>query len=118
MALSSVEELNDGDYCTIFLEVSEEAKQPKEGGKWLVQFTEPIEEEDDEPVLLSAYFDDEDVANQFTEDDQGVVECRYSESEVTVGGETEISRIINIQVDVCGLPVFLFGEDGTKFLTA
>lgn len=116
--INYVADLNSGDYATLFLEVVEEAKQPKEGGRWLIQFTEPNEDDEAESVLLSAYFDDEDVAKQFNEDDQGIVECRYSEGEVTVGGETEISRIINIDVDVCGLPVFILGEDGTKLLSA
>lgn len=118
MALSSVSDLSDGDYCTLFLEVVEEAKQPKDDGKWLVQFMEPVEDDEEEAVLLGAYFDDEDVAKQFSEDDQGVIECRYSESEISVGDDKEISRIINIQVDSCGLPVFILGENGTKFLSA
>ena len=113
-----VDELNDGDFCTLFLEVVEEAKQPKEEGKWLVQLTEPNEEEDAEPVLISMYFDNEDVARQFSEGDVGIFDCRYSEGEVSVGGETEMSRTINVNVDTCGLPVFILGDDGTKFMSA
>lgn len=116
--INAVSDVEDGSYCALFLEVVEEAKQPKDGGRWLVQFSEPVEEEDDEAVVISSYFDDEDIARQFTEFEQGVIECRYSEGEVTVGGKTEISRIINIDVDVCGLPVFILGEDGTKLLSA
>ena len=111
-------ELNDGDFGTLFLEVVEEAKQPKEGGKWLVQLTEPNEEEDAEPVLISMYLDDEDVAKQFNEGDVGIFDCRYSEQEVSVGEETELSRTINVNVETCGLPVFILGDDGTKFLSA
>lgn len=116
--LQTVNELNDGDYCTLFLEVVEEAKQPKEGGKWLIQLTEPNEEEDAEPVLISMYLDDEDVAKQFNEGDVGIFDCRYSEGEVSVGEETELSRTINVNVETCGLPVFILGDDGTKFLSA
>ena len=116
--MQTVDELNDGDYCTLFLEVVEEAKQPKEGGKWLVQLTEPNEDEDNEPVLISMYFDEEDIAKQFAEGDVGVFDCRYSEGEVSVGGEKEMSRTINVNVETCGLPVFILGDDGTKFLSA
>ena len=116
--MQNVGELNDGDFCTLFLEVSEEAKQPKEGGKWLVQLTEPNEEEDAEIVLISMYLDDEDVAKQFNEGDVGIFDCRYSEREVSVGDETELSRTINVNVETCGLPVFILGDDGTKFLSA
>lgn len=115
--VQDVEDLDDGDYCTLFLEVLEEAKQPKEEGKWLVQLTEPIEDES-EPVLLSMYLDDEDVAAQFNEGDQGIFECRYSESTVTVGGEEEISRTINVNVETCGLPIYILSKDGTKFISA
>ena len=111
-------ELNDGDFCTLFLEIVEEAKQPKEGGKWLVQLTEPNEDEDAEPVLISSYFDNEDVAKQFNEGDVGIFDCRYSEREVSVGEETELSRTINVNVETCGLPVFILGDDGTKFMSA
>lgn len=116
--IHSLEDLNDGDYCTLFLEVVEEAKQPKEGGKWLIQLSEPVEEEGDEPLLVSMYLDDEDVAKQFNEDDQGIFECRYSESTVTVNGEDELTRTINVNVETCGLPIFILGEDGTKFISA
>ena len=116
--MQSVDELNDGDFGTLFLEVVEEAKQPKEGGKWLVQLTEPNEEEDAEPVLISMYLDDEDVAKQFNEGDVGIFDCRYSEREVSVGEETEMSRTINVNVETCGLPIFILGDDGTKFLSA
>ncbi len=115
--MQSVVELNDGDFCTLFLKIVEEAKQPKEDGKWLVQLTEPNEDEDAEPMLLSLYLDDEDIAGQFNAGDAGIVVCRYSESTVTVGGEDEISRTININVESCGLPVFILGENGTKFLS-
>lgn len=116
--IQNVEDLDDGDYCTLFLEVLEEAKQPKEGGKWLVQLTEPTEDEDAEPVLISMYLDDEDVAGQLNEGDQGIFDCRYSESTVTVGGEEEISRTINVNVETCGLPIYVLGKNGTKFISA
>lgn len=116
--MQNIDELNDGDFCTVFLEIVEEAKQPKEGGKWLVQLTEPNEKEDVEPVLISMYLDDEDVAKQFNEGDSGIFDCRYSEGETSVGGETELSRTININVETCGLPVFILGDEGTKFLSA
>lgn len=117
IVLPSVAELENGAFCALFLEVVEEAKQPKEDGKWIVQLSEPVEDEDSEPMLVNAYFDDEDVAKQLSEDDQGIFECRYSEMEVTVNGETEISRTINVQPEVCGLPIFILGEDGTKLLS-
>ena len=116
--LQNIDEVNDGDFCTFFLEVVEEAKQPKEGGKWLIQLTEPNEEEDTEPVLISMYLDDEDVAKQFNEGDVGIFDCRYSEREVSAGEETELSRTINVNVETCGLPIFILGDDGTKFLSA
>ena len=116
--MQTVDELNDGDFCTLFLEVIEEAKQPKEGGKWLVQLTEPNEDEDAESVLISMYLDEEDIAKQFSEGDVGVFDCRYSEREVSVGGEKEMSRTINVNVETCGLSVFILGDDGTKFLSA
>jgi len=116
--INYTEDLNDGEYVTLFLEVVQEAKQPKEGGKWLVQFTEPNEDEEAEVSVIGAYFDDEDVAKQFNEHDVGIVECRYSEKEVTVRGEEETTMTINIDVDVCGLPVFIMGENGTKLLSA
>lgn len=117
ITLASIDELENGAFCTLFLEVVEEAKQPKEGGKWIVQLSEPVEDEDSEPMLVNTYFDDEDVAKQLKEDDQGIFECRYSELEVTVDDETEISRTINVQPEVCGLPIFILGENGTKLLS-
>lgn len=115
--IHSVAKAENGTYCTFFLEVIEEAIQPKEGGKWLIRLAEPIEDEDEEALIVSMYLDEEDIAKQLHEGDMGIFECRYTEGSMTVEGEAEVTRTINVNVNTCGLPIYIMGDDGTTFIS-
>jgi len=116
--IHSVAAAEDGTYCTFFLEVIEEAIQPKENGKWLIRLAEPVEDEDEEALVVSMYLDEEDIAKQLREGDIGIFECRYTEGSMTVEGVQEVTRTINVNVNSCGLPIYIMGDDGTKFISA
>jgi len=113
--VASVDGADDGGFYAFFLQVVGEPSKPKD--KWIVNLVDP-DSESEEPEIVTMYIDDEAVAKQFLPNDTGIFETRYSESTRTIEGVSEKVRSINVNVESCGLPVYLFGENGTKLISA
>lgn len=111
--VSSVATIEDGDYCALFLQVVDEPEKPKD--KWLITLCDPDDESGD-VELVNLYIEEDSIAGQLHGDDVGIFECKYSEGSITRDGETETTRTININVEPCGVPIFIMGEKGTKHI--
>ena len=118
--IKDISDITDNDYCAMILQVLAEPTRPKEDGKWLIQLAplSAADEEDEgaEPVILYAFFDSQKIASQLHEGDAGIFEVRYTENDVTRDGAIEKDRFVNIEVTPSGVPIYLFGEDGTTRL--
>jgi len=116
--IHSADDAEDGTFCTFYLQVVGEAKQHKEGGKWVVNLEEPTEDEDEEPIPITMYVDSKKVAQQFKLGDSGVFECRYAKETRTINDVTKTLGTINVEVSAPGVPVYLLSENGTKLVLA
>jgi len=113
--VGAINNADDGGYYAFFLQVVNEATKPKD--KWILNLVDP-DSVSEEPEIVTMYIDDEAVAKQFLPGDTGIFETRYSESTRSIDGVSEKVRSINVNVESCGLPVYIFGENGTKLISA
>jgi len=113
--VSSVDTIEDGDYCALLLQVVDEPEKPKD--KWLITLCDP-DDEDEEVKLVNLYIEEDSIAKQLSADDVGIFECKFSEGSITRDGETETTRTININVESSGVPIYIMGEKGTKLISA
>ncbi|MFW6001771.1 MAG: hypothetical protein ACOCQD_00365 [archaeon] len=121
--IQNVEQLEDGDYATLLVDIAGDIQEGN--STWIVPLSqvgdedEESEDEDEEPEIITWYVNSEAIANKIQKMvdqgiDVGILECRYSERTVSVGGEDQVRKNVNVIEDsVCGIPFYLMGEDGT-----
>lgn len=120
--LHSVDNCENGTYPTLYLEVVKEAEKYKDDGKWVVNLVDPGNDEDEdyesyEPMPISMYLDDENVAKEFKLGDSGIFECRFTKQTRTFGDETKEIGTINVPVSNSGMPVYLLGDEGVRLVS-
>ncbi|MFW6001728.1 MAG: hypothetical protein ACOCQD_00150 [archaeon] len=126
--IQDIHQLEDRDYATLLVDIAGDIQEGN--STWIVPLSqisdeeedEESEDEDEEPEILTLYLRSEAIANKIQKlvdqgIDVGILECMYTERKVTVEGEEQIRRTVNIVEDsVCGIPFYFMGEDGTVTL--
>ena len=115
---SIVKSLNDADdkeFVNLFLMIVDEPTKPKD--KWLVNLCDP-ESDESESQIITMYIEDEHIAKQLIADDVGIFVGRYSETTRTNDGVEETSRVLNVNAEIMGVPVYIMDENGTKLISA